>query len=157
VAVSYTKISSRQTVQVLGQTESADVEAVSVLTSPSGIYTIVLVPLTQWQAGNEDAYIMPTVELLEQMIAGGLVTKAVYVQSTDQSDLLAGFMQVTISYTPPTGLSLPFTTKLLVPMTALVSLEAFGAYSASAGGQDPIELAYNQLVRTAGGPASAFL
>lgn len=146
----YQVISSRQVPHVLSQVESVDAQAVSILTKPSGIYTVVLVPLNQWQAGHEQAYLDPPAQLLEQLLQGGIVTRAVYVQSTDTSELLAGFMQVTVSYTPPTGLSIPLTTKVLVPMTALVSFDAFGAYSTSAGGQDPILLAYNQLKATAG-------
>jgi hypothetical protein len=149
VAKNYTTVSSYQTVQVLTQTTSADVQAVTIVTKPSGIYTVVLVPIAQWQGGNADAYLNPPAELLEQLIAGGLVTGAVYVQSTDSSDLLAGFMQLTVSYTPPSGLAQPFTTKVMMPMTAIVSLDAFGAYSTSDDGDDPIRVAWNQLKATA--------
>lgn len=149
MADGYTVVGSYTTVQVLTQTTSADVQAVTIVTKPTGIYTIVLVPLAQWQAGKSAAYLTPPAELLEQLIAGGLVTGAVYVQSTNASDLLAGFMQLTVSYTPSTGLAQPLTTKVMMPMTAIVSLDAFGAYSESDHGDDPIKVAYNQLQATA--------
>jgi hypothetical protein len=150
VAKQYVTVSSQQTVQILSQTTSADVEAVAIYTQPSNVYTVVLVPLKQWQDGSEAAYLAPVAELIEGLIAGGLISKMIYVQSSDTSNLLAGFMQAKVVYTATTGLAQPFTTKVLIPMTALVSLDAFNTYSTSDGGNDPILVAYNRLKATAG-------
>jgi hypothetical protein len=150
VANQYVTVSSQQTVQILSQTSSAEVEAVAISTKPSGVYTVVLVPLKQWEDGNEAAYLEPPAELIEGLIAGGYISGMVYVQSTDSSNLLVGFMQATVSYTPSAGLAQPFTTKVMIPMTALVSLEAFNAYSTSDGGNDPIVVAHDRLKATAG-------
>lgn len=149
MADQYTVIASRQTVQVLTQTTSVDVEAVTISTKPSGVYTVVLVPLVQWQAGNEAAYLGPPAELIEALIKGGYVSGMVYVQSTDASDLLAGYMQATVVFNSSTGLAQQFSTKVLIPMTALVSLDAFGAWSTSDDGKDPILVAYHRLLATA--------
>lgn len=150
MAKQYVTVSSSQTVQILSQTSSADVEAVAIYTQPSNVYTVVLVPLKQWQDGNEAEYLGPVAELIEGLIAGGLISGMVYVQSADSSNLLAGFMQATVVYTPTAGLAQSFTTKVLIPMTALVSLDAFNTYSTSDGGNDPILVAYNRLKATAG-------
>lgn len=149
MAANYVTAGSRQTVQVLSQTESADVQAVNIYTQPSNIFTVVLVPLVTWQNGDASKAITPVAGLIEALIAGGLITGMVYVQSTDASDLLAGFMQATVSYTSSTQPLIPFTAKVLIPMTALTSLDAFNTYSTSANGDDPILVAYNQLVATA--------
>ena len=141
----YRIVSSRQSTQVLSQTESAPVQLVTIATKPSGVNTVVLVPLKAFQSDENDPYLQPPAVLIEELLAGGLITKATQVQSTDASDLLAYYMQFTVSYTPPGGLLIPLTTTVLTPNSALASTDAFGAYSTSAGGNDPILVAYNHL------------
>lgn len=150
MADNYTTVSSRQTVQVLSQTQSALAEAVTISTKPSGVIMTVIVPLVAWTDGREETYLNPPAELIEQLLAGGLIDRAVYVQSTDSSDLLAGQMQVRVTYTPQNGIEIPFTAQVLVPMSALASFAAYGAWSTSVDGSNPIAIAYAQLQKTAG-------
>jgi len=153
VPASYTTIKSLQTVQVLSQTESLDVQAVTIQTVPHLVLMVVQVPLTQFQKDNEAAYLTPPAELVEQLFAGGIVSAASQVQTTDSSELLAYFLQVTVTYSLGTGLDFPFTTKVLIPMSALASFSAFGAWEGDES-SSPLIVAYNHLVDLAGGPAS---
>ena len=146
----YTIVSARQSTQVLSQTESAAVELVTIATKPSGVNTVVLVPLAAYQAGNNTDYLEPPATLIEELLTGGLITGMVQVQSTDASDLLKYFMQATVSYTPNAAPMLPLTANVLVPNSAIASLAAFNSYSTSANGDDPIVTAYNQLKTLAG-------
>ena len=146
----YSIVSARQSTQVLSQTESAPVELVTIATKPSGINTVVLVPLKAYQAGDNNDYLQPPAELIEELLQGGLVTGMVQVQSSDASDLLKYYMQATVSFTPSAAPQLPLESNVLVPNSAIASLAAFNTYSASANGNDPILVAYQQLQKLAG-------
>lgn len=149
MADSYQTVSSRKTVKVISQTQSVDVQEVGIYTKPSGVYMVVLVPLSAWNAGNAGDYLTPPASIVEGLIGEGLVTTGTYVQAIDSANLLAGFMDLTVSYTPTGGISLPFTTVVRIPMTAFVSREAYSDYAATPPHKDPIVTAYNQLVATA--------
>lgn len=150
----FTPVSSVATVQVISQTQVADVERVGGYTVPSSIYLAINVPLKAWQGGNEAHYLDPPAEIVEGLIAEGLISGASFVEATDPSKLLVGFVDFTVSYTPSGGASLPFTTIVRIPMTALASKAAYAAYAAQPPHVKPIVTAYNRLVETAGGPDS---
>jgi hypothetical protein len=149
MADKYTTISARQTIQVVSQTESADVEAVTIQTIPSLIRMTVLVPLKEWTGGKAATYLEPPASIVEGLVAEGFVSSASYVQDTDASGLLSGFLNLTVSYTPPGSPGLPFTTIVQVPMTALATDDAYTAWAKAQPGGHPIETAYDALKATA--------
>lgn len=151
MANSYVATGSEQTVQVKDALSVVEVERVQISTVPSGVTLYVDVPLKQWQAGNEDTFLEPPASIVEGLIKEGMVTDAAWVQATDPSRLLAGAVDFTVSYTPPDGLSGPFSTRVRIPMTALATRAAYTAYAATPPHEKPITTAYDRLVSTAGG------
>lgn len=152
----YTVTGAVRAVRVVSQTQVVDVEAVSIATKPSGVALTVQVPLAAWQAGNESDYLEPPAELVEELLGTGatggtpLVTAVTQVQDTDGSGLLASFLELTVSYTPSSGIGLPFTTRVRLPFTAFQSLDAYAATLPN--GKTPsetIEAAYARLRATA--------
>jgi hypothetical protein len=147
-------VGSVATVQVLSQTEVADVQRVRGYSKPTGIYLAVNVPRRAWQAGNDETYTEPPAGIIEGLIGEGLISGAVFVQASDENNLLADAVDFIVSYDPPGADTLPFTTTVRIPMTALASRSAYTNYSATAPHVHPIVTAYNRLVDTAGGPDS---
>ena len=149
MADNYTTAGSAQTVRVLSQTQVIDVEAVAIWTKPSSVYMVVQVPLAAWQAGNQDQYLAPPAELVEQLIQGGLVVGVTQVQAVDSSQLLSSFLDLTVSYTPTTGITAPFTAIVRAPFTAFETLDAFQAWESSVPPDGPVVNAWKQLRATA--------
>jgi hypothetical protein len=157
VADFYTVTGAVQGVRVVSQTQVIDVEEVSIATKPSGVALTVAVPLTAWQSGGEATYLEPPAELVEELMQQGssgapLVSAVAQVQDTDGSGLLASYLELTVSYTPPSPSGLPFTARVRIPFASFASLDAFAAKLPS--GQTPselIEAAYNRLRSTASG------
>jgi hypothetical protein len=142
------------TQQVLSQTETIDVQRVRGYTKPSGIYLAINVPLRAWKAGNDEQYTEPPAAIIEGLVNEGLISGATFVQATDENHLFADAVDLTVSYDPPGAATLPFTTIVRLPMTALATRAAYTAYADTAPHKAPIVTAYNRLVDTAGGPAS---
>jgi hypothetical protein len=149
VADNYTTISSRQTIQVVSQTQSADVQAVTIQTVPSGIRMDVLVPLAAWQAGKADDYLSPPATIVEGLVSSDHVTSGSFVQDTDASGLLAGFLNLTVTYVPSGSPGLPFNAIVQVPMTALASDDDYTAWAKAQPGGHPFVTAYDNLKATA--------
>jgi hypothetical protein len=110
------------------------------------------VPRKAWQAGNDEQYTEPPSAIIEGLVAEGLISGAVFVQASDENNLLADAVDFIVSYDPPDADALPYTSIVRVPMTALKSRAAYTAYATTAPHKAPIVTAYNQLVHTAGGP-----
>jgi hypothetical protein len=140
------------TVQVISQTETSDVQRVHGYTKPTGIYLAINVPRRAWQAGNDEHYTEPPAAIIEGLVAEGLISGAVFVQASDENNLLADAVDLIVSYDPPAADSLPYTTTVRIPMTAFASRAAYTTYATTAPHKAPIVTAYNQLVHTAGGP-----
>jgi len=160
VAQYYTTAGSAQTVRVLSQSQVVDVMAVGIYTKPSGVYVVVQVPLSEWNAGNSGPYLEAVAFNIEQTLGNNIggpgpagtvyASGAVYVQAVDpQTGLLSAFVDFTVSYTPPGGLGIPFTTIIAIPMTQLESIEAYFEGSGGMAPLDRILAAYQQLVNTA--------
>jgi hypothetical protein len=147
-------IGSVATVQVLSQTEVADVQRVRGYTKPTGIYLAVNVPRRAWQNGNEETFEEAPAAIIEGLIAEGLLAGATFVQATDENRLFSDAVDLTVSYDPPGADTLPFTTIVRIPMTALASRAAYTLYAETPPHVRPIVTAYNRLVETAGGPAT---
>jgi hypothetical protein len=160
MATYYTVVGSQTATKVLSQTQSVKVEAVQLYTKPSSVYMVVNVPYTAWLAGNETTYLEPPVLLTEQLMGNDLgvpgevttyVNAARFVQDTDASHLLADYMEFTVYYQPDSGLGLPFTTEVRIPMTALASFAAFSQpISGGMSAQQLILAAHERLVKLAG-------
>ncbi len=151
---SYVVNNSVTTTQVLSPTESVPVQRFSITTVPHGVRLYVNVPLKQYQAGGEDHYLEPPAAIVEGLFSEGLVDGANYVQETDASQLLAGFVDFTVAYTGPDSQGLPSEAVVRIPMTALSSRAAYTAYADTPPHKAPIVTAYNRLVDSSGGPAS---
>lgn len=149
MAKDYRTATSRKTVKVLSQSQTVAVEEVGIYTIPTGIYLLVEVPFAAWEAGKEDTYLAPPAQLIEQLISGGYVSGASYVQDTDASNLLAGFIDFTVSYTPDDGPALPFTTVVRIPMTQLDSLADFDLAGTTDDPEGKIRAAHDRLVKLA--------
>lgn len=150
----FTPTSSEETVQVLSQTETRTVEAVSGYTKPSGVRLTLLVPLTAWQKGNGDTYLETPAMWIEQLLAAGIVTNVLQYQQTDPSRLLSSYLALTVTYAPSSGDAGPFTANVNVPLATFQLANPFGAPLGSSTVDKTITATYNQLVATAGGPAS---
>lgn len=152
MANDYQLAGQSQTVRVLSQTQTVPVQAVGLFTKPSGVYMVVPVPLSEWKAGNQGPYLDAPSQLVEQVIAGGLVNAVTYVQSTDASGLLSSFLDFTVSYVAPNGPGFPSSTKVRLPFTAFESFDAFTQPLPGGTVSDQIRTAYNTLVTSSGGP-----
>jgi len=148
MAANYTNVTARRTVQVLGPTEVIDVEEVGFYTIPTNIYAQVEVPYQAWLSEGPAAWVEPLATAIEGMISGGLATGGTFVQDVDASGLLTDYIEFTVTYTPTTGLGLPFTTAVDVPVAALTLDTGLGAYTGTSAA-DLVSAAYNQLVATA--------
>jgi len=155
VAVSYSTAGSYQTVRVLSATQVIDVQAIGIYTLPSGFYVVVQVPLSVWLAGDADAYLATTADLVEGVVLAtpdpgqSLAAGVAYVQDVDASGLLAAFLDFTVSYQPAAAGQAPFTTVVRLPMTSFETAAAFE--TALPGGTPLAQLlaAYNRLKATA--------
>ena len=131
MADNYTTAGSSTTVRVLSSTQVIDVEAVAIYTKPSNVYVVVQVPLADFQAGNSGPYLYDTADLIEGLLAATpdpgqhTVSAVTYVQDTDSSGLLAGFLAFTVSYQRPGVISLPFEAAVTLPVTSFESADAF--------------------------------
>jgi hypothetical protein len=147
-------IGSAAAVQVLSQTQTQDVQRVRGYTKPSGIYLAINVPRSAWTAGHDETYTEPPASIIEGLINQGLISGATQVQYTDDNNLFADAVDLTVSYDPPGADTLPFTTIVRIPMSALMTRAAYSAYADTPPHKAPIVTAYNRLVETAGGPDS---
>lgn len=155
MAAAYTIASARQTTQVISQTQTADVMAVGIYTVPSGIYVNVVVPLKAWLGDAYQTLLTRPAQWIEQLIGGGLVSSAQWFQATDASDLLAGYVRFTVSYTPSDGSGGTSSQYVVVPMTILELADPFDAPLPGGGTLSTSVIdTYNTLVTKVGGPAS---
>lgn len=140
----YQIVTERPTVQVLSQTQTVNVQEVGFYSYPSGTYCQVVVPTQAWKANGPAAWVQPLADAIEGLIPGSGATAASFVQDVDQSNLIADFLDFTVTYTPTTGLGLPLTTVVRVPIAYLTLDQAI----ATAGGLSPAEMigtAYKRL------------
>lgn len=157
MSANYITAGSEQTIQILSQTEVADVEAIAIYTQPSNVRLTVYVPLLAFKAGHEAAYLNTPAMWIEQLLAGGIVTAAVQYQDTDASRLLAGYVRLTVSYVSPNAAQGVFRAYVSVPMTTLQLADPFSAPLEGGTVDSVIKATYDRLVTLAGGPASAKL
>jgi hypothetical protein len=147
VAKNYETAGSRQTVQVVSQTQVAPVQAVNIYTKPHASYVVVLVPLSEYQAGNADKYLEPVATVIEQVWSDGFISGTQFVQEIDPATgLFDYFVDFTVSWTPGGGLAVPYTTIVRAPVASLNSTTAF-ITGADAPGV-AIADAYSVLVKT---------
>jgi hypothetical protein len=152
VASTYVAAGAYQTVKVISQTEVAPVEAVKIYTQPHASFVIVLVPLAEFQANDYDKYLTPVAATIEGIWTDGFISGTAFVQVTDQStNLLADFLDFTVSYTPTGGLALPFTGVVRAPTDALSSATAFATLGGAQAPGPQIATLYNTLVALATG------
>src|SRR5690348_731598 len=145
----YTIVTERPTVQVLSQTQTVNVQEVGFYSYPSGTYCQVVVPTAAWAANGPAAWVQPLADAIEGLIPGSGATAASFVQDVDSSNLIADFLDFTVSFTPTTGLGLPLTTVVRIPIAYLTLDQAI----ATAGGLSPTEMigaAYSRLQADAG-------
>src|SRR5438105_894784 len=107
MAQNYDVVSQRRTVQVLGQSQVADVMEVGFVTKPSGVYAQREVPYASWAALGAGSWIDTLAVAIEGLMAGGLASGATFVQDVDSTGLLADFIDFTVVYIDPTGAGLP--------------------------------------------------
>jgi hypothetical protein len=146
-----------RTVQVLSATEVADVERVPFVTTPSGVSGWRYVPYQAFIAEGVDTWIGPLAQAIEDLFSGGLASYATMIEDIDPTtNLLADYLQVTVSYTPPRG-GYTSTTSVDIPVN-LLTLDTgfFGVLATGSSGatlQSPAAMlgaAYDRLVQTAG-------
>jgi len=145
----YSIVTERRTVQVLSQTQVVDVQEVGFFSEPSNTYCQVVVPVLAWAANGPAAWVQPLADAIEGLIPGSGATSASFVQDVDSSNLIADFLDFTVTYTPTTGFGLPLSTVVRVPIAYLTLDPAI----ATAGGLAPAEIigkAYARLVADAG-------
>lgn len=148
MATDYTVVSQRRTVQVLSQTQVADVEEVGFISHPSGTYAQREVPYISWLASGSDAWIEPLAAAIEGLFSGGLASAASFVQDVDTNGLIADFLDFTVTYQPTGGLGLPMSTEVRIPVTALTLDTQFGSFLGTSPA-DQLRAAYDALVATA--------
>lgn len=139
----------QRTVQVVSPTQVVDVQQVGFTTSPSGVYCQVVVPWAAWQLSGAAGWVEPLAAAIEGLVGQFGTTGATFAQDVDASGLIADFLDFVVSYTPTTGLGLPLTTVVRIPVAYLTLDPAI----AVAGGLAPAELlqkAYDRLVADAG-------
>lgn len=147
----YVTAGSSAGVQVLSQTQVAPVQSVRIYTQPHGTYVVVQVPLSAWRAGHAVKYLKPVAAIIENLWEAGFISGAQFVQDVDPSSgLLTDFVDFTVSYTPGSGLAIPFTSVVRVPVPGLSSETAFTTSSAGKSYGEQIAETYAQLAATAG-------
>lgn len=148
--VSYTTAGSRAGVQVLSQTQVQQVQLVSIYTKPHGSYVVVPVPKTAWSRGQEDAYLEPVAANIEELWKQTVISGTAFVQETDSSELLASYVDFTVTLHDGDGVPLPFSTVVRVSLTDLGSRSFFGKPAGGTAPSTAILAAYAQLEKTAG-------
>jgi hypothetical protein len=147
MASNYVTAGSRQTVKVVSSTQVAPVQAVNIYTQPHASYVVVLVPLAEWQAGHENAYLEPVAGVVEQIWKDGFISGTSFVQEIDAATgLFDYYLDFIVSWTPPGGLAIPYTTIVRAPLDSLSSETAFTTGTGAPG--PAIAKAYNSLVAT---------
>lgn len=131
MAKNYITAGSSTTVRVLDNTSYIDVQAIAIYTRPSNVRVRVQVPLKEFRAGKEGPYLEVTADLIEGLLdatpdAGQhLVSTVTYVEDTDGSGLLAGFLAFTVVYQPEGRISEPYEGTITLPVTSFESADAF--------------------------------
>lgn len=156
MAANYLAIPLERTVQVISQTQIADVQRLGVTTKPTGIYVETQVPWAAWEAEGAAPWAGPLATAIESLVSGGLATYATFAQDVDQSGLIADFLDFLVTYSPPGGSPIPLTTTVRIPVPSLTIDTGFGGalntyFAGASGVLDPAQAlrdAYDALVKT---------
>lgn len=150
MAKDYVVAGSRQSVQVISQTEVQPVQLVSIYTQPNGSYVVVPVPLAAWQAGQWASYVEPIAANIEELWKQTVISATNYVQDVDTSGLLASYVDFTVQLHDANKVPLPYTTVVRIPLSQLASKTFFGKPSGGTAPSTAILSAFAQLEKTAG-------
>lgn len=133
MADEYDVVGSSSTIRVLSPTQAIDVEAITIVTKPSGVRLTIQVPLSDFTAGTYDTYLVVSANLVEGVLAAApsagqnLATAAYQSQDTDASGLIAYYVSFLVTYQPSGITALPLTQWVTFPMTSFETADAFDA------------------------------
>jgi hypothetical protein len=131
VADQYDVVGSSSTIRVLSTTQAIDVEAITIVTKPSGVRLVILVPLSDFTADTYSQYLVVSADLVESVLAANpaagqnLATAAYQSQDTDASGLIAYYVSFLVTYQPEGITALPLTQWVTFPMTTFETAAAF--------------------------------
>ena len=131
MADQYDVVGSSSTIRVLSPTQAIDVEAITIVTKPSGVRLVVQVPLTDFQNDDYDQYLVVSANLVEGVLAAtpaagqDLATAAYQSQDTDSAGLIAYYVSFLVTYQPTGITALPLTQWVTFPMTTFETAAAF--------------------------------
>jgi len=155
VAGNYATTSSRPNVKTLDGQTVIDVQAIGIVTKPTGIRFTVPVPKTTFDQGGAEAILAFAATEVEALTANvdntgnPLISGGSGSQQIDNNGLLAYFINLIVSYTPATGTQGTYTEVVTLPVSVFESSEA---YIAGINGVKPVDLvvaAYERLRKLA--------
>jgi hypothetical protein len=155
VAANYVTTGSRASVKTLDGQTVIDVEAIGIVTRPSGIRFTVPVAKTVFEGGGAGGVLDQAASVVEGLAQARDDTGARFItggsgnQQIDANGLLAYFITFVVSYTPTSSSQGTFSTTVTMPVAVF---ETVAAYEAGIDGVQPlviIERAYNLLKHTA--------
>ena len=150
MAATYATTSSRPNVKTLDGQTVIDVEAIGIVTKPTGIRFTVPVPKTAFDQGGADTIVNFAATEVEALVSANpdagqnLVTGGSGSQQIDNNGLLAYFINLIVSYTPANGTQGSFTETVTMPVSVF---ESAGAYDAGVGGKSPVVLVTEAYAR----------
>ena len=153
MADSFIPLDSYRSVQSTTGTQSQDVEVITAATIPNGIVFTYAVPLIFWKDGSYASTLNRMADLLESFVSEFGVVGGTPSQDFDTNNLLANFVDLTLSVPAPNMTGGTLTGVASVPITSVL-IESEGV---AARGVSGVELAttyvhdeYNRLVALAG-------
>lgn len=154
MADTYTVLDSYKTIQVISNTQVADIQYISAASVPTGIGFLYSMAYTVWQNGPPYVVLEEIATLLEDLVNSAHVVAGQGVQDLDKNGLLADYQELVVEYDRgPQGLP---------PLQGTVSM-AMGVFSLWAtdpsiadqlGQPTPAQVCgaeYNRLKALAGG------
>jgi len=115
--VPFTVLSQQRTPWVRSQSSAIDAMRIGVRTGTHDVEFAVMVPYTEWQLNGAELIATPLVNGIEVILDAGFADTAWYVEDSDSSGLLAGFIEFLTSIPPPApDIPGPMETTVIVPV-----------------------------------------
>ncbi len=129
MADSYQVLSTRRTAWVRSATDVMDAEEISVITKPSGVTFVRVVPHTSFLNHQVGELVQPIADHIELLMATQPISSGVGVQEINSAGLITNSVEFTAYYIPPDPNNPgPFTTTVTIPVQTIHDLGSLGQF-----------------------------
>lgn len=147
----YTLLNSTDSVQVYGADLVAETLVCTIVSSPSGSTLVRTVPQTSFEADQGQALLSSLADAVENILQAGTATAAVGNQRLDPSNLLADYVDFTVTYVPATPGPGTIQAVVSIPVNVLTADTSLLGGSGTASAPELINDTYQKLAAMASG------